>query len=98
MRDRSYKGLGILLVVFSIISVGIIAFLTFGNGDLIENVRSSSVSSTVLFCLISILVILGGIKMKNKYPDYYKYQIISGGILLVGIIVLDIIPRIMHSI
>lgn len=96
MEEKSYKNLGKFLLAFSIISSLIIVFLSLRDGNFIVNLNNGSFFRSVLFSITCILVILGRIAMKNKYPEYYKYQIVSGVILLSLSLIFDIIPRIIH--
>ncbi len=96
MKQKSYENLGKFLLAFSIISSVIVIFLSFRNGNFISNLRNSSFFRTVLFSITCIIIILGGIGTKNKHPEYYKYQIISGIILLSISLIFDIIPRIIY--
>lgn len=98
MKEKSYKTQGKILLFFSIIcSIGII-FLSFsGNGFLI-NLTNSTFLNSIFACITFILCIFSGIQLKTKAPFYYKYQILSGVILLSTILIFDIIPRIIYSI
>lgn len=96
MEQKSYKNLGKFLLAFSIISSAIVIFLSFRNGNFIVNLSNSSFFRTLLFSITCILLILSGIRMKNRRPEYYKYQIISGIILLSISLIFDIIPRIIY--
>lgn len=93
MKQKSYKNQGKFLLVFSIITSLIIFFISFSGENFLENLIKGSFSRTLLFIITCILLILGGISMKNRYPEYYKYQIISGIILLSTTLIFDIIPR-----
>lgn len=96
MKHKSYKNSGKFLLAFSIISSAIVIFLRFRNGNFIKDLSNGSFFRTLLFSITCILFILGGIGMKNRYPKYYKYQIISGSILLLTSLIFDIIPRIIY--
>lgn len=96
MEQKSYKNLGKFILAFSIIASLVIVFLSFRGGGFIANLSNGSFSNTLMFSIVCILAILGGIGMKNKYPEYYKYQIISGIILLSTSLIFDIIPRIIY--
>ncbi|MCI6277967.1 MAG: hypothetical protein MR639_14775 [Clostridium sp.] len=93
MEKKSYESSGKTLLVFSILSSMLYIFLCFRGGDFLKNLNNSSLKSTLLFVLTTIFLIIGGIRMKNKYPKYYKYQIFSGIILLSTSLIFDIIPK-----
>lgn len=93
MEKKSYESSGKTLLVFSILSSILYIFLCFRGGDFLKNLNNSSLKSTLLFVLTTIFLIIGGIRMKNKYPKYYKYQIFSGIILLLTSLIFDIIPK-----
>ncbi|MDU2670858.1 MAG: hypothetical protein E7C49_02500 [Clostridium sp.] len=96
MGQKSYKNLGKFLLSFSIIASLILVFVSFRGGNFIGNLTSGSISRAVPFSLTCILLILGGISMKRKYPEYYKYQVVSGVLLLATAWMFDFIPRIMY--
>jgi hypothetical protein len=96
MEQKSYKNSGKFLLAFSTIGSLIIVFLSFKDGNFIANLNNGSFFRTLLFSITCILLILGGVGMKNKYPEYYKYQIVSGVILLSVSLIIDIIPRIIY--
>lgn len=96
MKDKSYNILGRLLKIFSIITSMISIFLSFRGGRFTENLRNNSFSISLNFTIVCILFIISGFRIKKKYPKYYKYQIISGTILLITVLLLDIIPRIIY--
>lgn len=96
MIKKSYKNLGRFLLIFSIIASLIVIYISFSNGSFIENLEKGNFFRTLIFSITCILIILGGISMKNKYPEYYKYQVISGVILLATTIIFDIIPRLIY--
>lgn len=96
MDGKSYKNLGRSLLVFSIIGSLITFLLSFSGESFVENLAKGSFSITLMFSIMCILLILGGISMKNRHPEYYKYQIISGIILLITSLIFDIIPRIIY--
>lgn len=93
MEKKSYESLGKTLLVFSILSSILYIFLCFRGGDFLKNLNNSSLKSTLPFVLTTIFLIIGGLRMKNKYPKYYKYQIFSGIILLSTSLIFDIIPK-----
>lgn len=96
MGQKSYKNLGKFLLSFSIIASLILVFLSFRGGNFIGNITNISISRAVLFSVTCIMLILGGISMKRKYPEYYKYQVVSGVLLLATTWIFDFIPRIMY--
>ena len=96
MEKISYNKLGKFLLVFSIICSLIVTFLSFSGGNFIESLNNSSLSSSILRSITFTLVIFSGLNLKKKLPEYYKYQIISGAILLVTSLAIDIIPRIIY--
>lgn len=96
MEQKSYKKLGKFLLCFSIIGSLIIVFLSFKSGNFIENLNNNSFSFSLLTVLTFIFIIIGGFSLKNKFPEYYKYQIISGIILLSTTLIFDIIPKIIY--
>ncbi|WP_286908515.1 hypothetical protein [Clostridium sp. UBA1652] len=97
MERRSYKNLGRLILAFSIIASVFIVFISFRNGDFKENLSNGSFS-TLIFSLTCIFLILSGVRMKTKYPEYYIYQVIGAIILLLTVLIVDIIPRIIYLI
>ncbi len=96
MGQKSYKNLGKFLLSFSIIASLILVFLSFRGGNFVGNIISGDFSRVLLFSITCILLILGGISMKRKYPEYYKYQVVSGVLLLATTWIFDFIPRIMY--
>ena len=96
MIKKSYKNLGRFLLIFSIIASLIVIYISFSNGSFIVNLGKGIFLRTLFFSITCILIILGGISMKNKHPEYYKYQVISGVILLATTIIFDIIPRLIY--
>lgn len=96
MGQKSYNNLGKFLLSFSIIASLILVFLSFRGGNFVGNTMSGGFSSALLFCITCILLILGGISMKRKYPEYYKYQVVSGVLLLATTLIVNIISRIMY--
>ncbi|SCK03201.1 Uncharacterised protein [uncultured Clostridium sp.] len=94
MDKKSYNKLGKFLLAFSIICSLLIVFLSFTVGDFIESLKNSSLISSILRSITFSLVIFSGFTLKKKLPEYYKYQVISGTILLVTSLAIDIIPRI----
>lgn len=93
MGKKSYESSGRALLVFSILSSILYIFLCFRGGNFLKNLNNSSLKSSLLFVLTNIFLIIGGIRMKNKYPKYYKYQILSGVLLLSTSLIFDIIPK-----
>lgn len=93
MEKKSYESSGKTLLVFSILSSILYIFLCFRGGDFLKNLNNSSLKSTLPFVLTTIFLIIGGLRIKNKYPKYYKYQIFSGIILLSTSLIFDIIPK-----
>lgn len=93
MKNKSYESSGKSLLVFSILASISYIFLCFRGGSFVNNLNNSSLKSTLLFVLTTIFLIIGGLRMKNKYPKYYKYQIFSGVILLLTSLIFDIIPK-----
>ncbi|EGT5475387.1 hypothetical protein [Clostridioides difficile] len=93
MKKKSYNKLGKFIVCF-IISSLFIVFLSFIGGNFMDNLRDNSFSSSLLSMINFILIIIGGFSLKKKYPEYCKYQIVSGIILLLTSLIFDIIPRI----
>lgn len=95
MEQKTYASHGKCLFYFSIaVSLSVI-YLKYFSGDFINNLSYSNLSSTLVFCFINIVLILGGFKLKEKYPQYYRYQIKSGSVLLITAVVFDLIPRLM---
>lgn len=98
MERRSYKNLGRFILAFSIIFSIFMAFISFRNGDFKENLSNGSLSSTLIFSLTCIVLILSGMSMKTKYPEYYRYQVIGATTLLLTVLIIDIIPRVIYLI
>lgn len=96
MEKKSYTNLGKLLLTFSIICSLLIVFLSFGSRNFIEDLNNTSISSSILRSITFTFAIFSGFTLKNKLPKYYKYQVISGVILLVTSLATDIIPRIIY--
>lgn len=96
MEQKSYNKLGKFILCFSIISSIFIILLSFRGGNFIENLNNNNFLSSLLSMLTFILITIGGFTLKKKYPEYYKYQIVSGLILLLTILIFDIIPRIIN--
>ena len=96
MGQKSYKRLGKFILCFSSIGSLIILFLSFKGGNFIGNLSNNSFSSSLLRVITFILIIIGGFSLKKKCPEYYKYQIISGIILLLTVLIVEIIPRIIY--
>lgn len=94
MEHKSYNKLGKFILSFSIIGSLFIVFLSFRSGNFIENLNNNSFSSLLLSMITFILITIGGFTLKKKYPEYYKYQIASGIILLSTSLIFEIIPRI----
>ncbi|SHI65553.1 hypothetical protein [Clostridium intestinale] len=98
MERRSYKNIGRFILAFSIIYSIFMAFISFRNGDFKENLSNGSLFSTLIFSLTCIVLILSGLRMKIKYPDYYLYQVIGAIILLLMVLIVDVIPRVIYLI
>lgn len=96
MEQKSYNKLGKFILSFSIICSLLIIFLSFRGGNFIENLNNNSFSSSLLSMLAFILITIDGFASKKKYPEYYKYQIAGGIILLSTSLIFDIIPRIIY--
>lgn len=94
MEKRSYKNLGRSILAFSIMFSTFMVFISFRNG----NLGNENLFSTISFSLTCILLILSGVSMKTKYPEYYRYQIIGAIILLSTVLIVDIIPRVIYLI
>lgn len=94
MERRSYKNLGRFILAFSIIVSIFTTFISFDNGRL----GNGSLSSAIAFSLTCIFLILSGVRMKTKYPEYYRYQVIGAIILLLMVLIIDIIPRVIYLI
>lgn len=94
MERRLYKNIGRLILAFSIIVSIFTTFISFDNGRL----GNGSLSSTIAFSLTCIFLILSGVRMKTKYPEYYRYQVIGATTLLLMVLIIDIIPRVIYLI
>ena len=98
MERRSYKNLGRFILAFSIIASVFMVFISFRNGDFKENLSNGSLFSTLIFSLTCIVLILSGVSMKTKYPEYYRFQVIGAIILLLMVLIVDVIPRVIYLI
>ena len=94
MQQKTYAKHGKCLFYFSIVASLVVIYFTYFTGDFIENLSSSNFIATLVFCVANVLLIISGLKMREKYPEYYKYQVKSASVLLMTAIVFDIIPRI----
>lgn len=95
---KSYETTGKFLLCFSILVSLFLIIITFTNDSFIQNLPSKDFSISLWTFLGWILCIIGGFSLKNKYPKYYKYQVLSGVILLATLFICDIIPRLIYSI
>lgn len=91
-KEDHIKNLGRFILTFSIIVSIFTTFISFDNGRL----GNGSLSNTIIFSLTCIFLILSGVSMRTKYPEYYRYQIIGATILLSTVLIVDIIPRIIY--
>ncbi len=98
MERKKYKNIGRFILAFSIIASVFMVFISFRNGDFKENLSNGSLFSTLIFSLTCIVLILSGVSMKTKYPEYYIYQVIGAIILLLMVLIIDIIPRVIYLI
>ena len=78
MKEKTYKTCGKILLLFTTISCVIYLFCEFNN------INSTPTSNSFLHTLvINFIIILGGLSLKNKYPNYYIYQVCSGLLILI---------------
>lgn len=89
MNDKNYEKCGKILLLFSIILAILYIFVTFYNMNVI------TFNDCLKPIVLSIIIIFSGIRLKEKYPKYYIYQIYSGLIVIVTTLISTFILNIL---